>query len=1028
MYPDNDSTELRAALSGMHRAAEADVMDALLPDARLSQQARERVVGRAGELLADIRAAQSSGWINRFLHQYRLNTQEGIALLALAEAYLRIPDPKTASLLIRDKVGSGDWAAQIGRSDSGLVNSATMGLVVTRAMVGTTDNSTTIRGLVSRAGEPFVRSAVATAMRLMGYAFVMGRTLEEALKRANHQDNRGFAASFDMLGEAARTFADADRYFAAYRSAIDILGRSPQRRQHSISVKLSALHPRYEASHAKSCVPELIERVTDLARQAAGHEISVTIDAEESERLMMSLDVIEGVARDPALVGWNGLGIAVQAYSKRARPMIDWAAAIAQATDRRLNVRLVKGAYWDSEIKKTQIDGLCDYPLFTRKAATDVSYLACAKAMLASDSISPAFATHNALTVATILEWAGERRDFEFQRLHGMGEGLYEQLVREQGYRCRTYAPVGGHKDLLAYLVRRLLENGANSSFVHQLADPAVDDASLLADPAQLVEAVGGQPHSSIPLPRDIFPGRINSAGMDLDDRDVLKAISATIADAAERDRDALPLVGGQRISGPARAVRNPANTGHCVGHVVEANAEMVSRAITMASSAAPEWDRTPVEQRAARLERLAALLAEHRTDLMALAVLEAGKTIGDALAEVREAIDFCRYYAVQARIQFAPEALPGPTGELNELRLAGRGVFACIAPWNFPLAIFIGQIAAALVAGNAVVAKPAPQTPLIAFRAIELALEAGIPAKVLHLLPGGPDVGRAMTLDPRIAGVAFTGSTTTARTIARTLLEDDRRAIVPLIAETGGLNAMIVDSTALPEQVVVDVVTSAFRSAGQRCSALRLLVLQEDVADRMLEMLKGAMDTLVLGDPRNVATDVGPVIDETARERLETYRLSVRDRWIHALDAPSSDGLFVPPTLIRLDAIEDLDREWFGPLLHVATWKAGDLERTVDRINASGFGLTMGLHSRIASSCDTARGRAQVGNLYVNRSMIGAVVGSQPFGGEGLSGTGPKAGGPRYLPRFATERTVSIDTTSAGGNASLLSIDPVGL
>ena len=1018
----------RAEMSALHRASEPDVLRALLPAATLDGAARERVVDRALGLLADLRAAQGEGWINRFLHQYRLNTQEGVALLALAEAFLRVPDPETADLLIRDKLGTADWSAHAGQSDSLLVNSATWGLVLTRAVVGGSEKAGTLNRLVQRAGEPFVRTAVGTAMRLMGQVFVMGRTIDEALARADEADYRGFTASFDMLGEAARTFDDAERYLESYRDAIARVGASATRKDHSISVKLSALHPRYETAHADTCVPELTEMTRALALQAAQAGIGLTVDAEESERLVMSLDIIAGVARDPRLKGWSGFGMAAQAYGKRARAVIGWAQDLAADTGRTMTVRLVKGAYWDSEIKRTQEAGLSDYPLFTRKAATDVSYLAVAKDMLAAPNLFPAFASHNALTVATILDWAGARgmagrRDFEFQRLHGMGTGLFERLVQDEGHHCRIYAPVGGHRDLLAYLVRRLLENGANSSFVHQLSDPDVTEADLLADPAAKIARVQGTPHPSIPAPRDLFPGRPNSAGVDLHDAEVLHPLAAEIA--AFDLSVCHPREGGDPQRG---APSRPEQAEKWVPASAGMPAKNVAEAIGRAHAAADAWARVPVEARAACLDRLAALIEAHRTELMAICVREAKKTLPDALAEVREAVDFCRYYAANARAQFAPVALPGPTGERNELRLTGRGVFAAIAPWNFPLAIFIGQVAAALVAGNSVVAKPAPQTPRIARRAVELAHEAGIPAEVLQFVPGGPEVGRALVADPRIAGVAFTGSTATARAIARSLLDDDSRPIVPLIAETGGINAMIVDSTALPEQVVADVITSAFRSAGQRCSALRLLLLQEEIADRTLHMLAGAMDTLVLGDPGDIRTDVGPVIDDAAYQRLETYRQSQGQRWVHALDAPAGGERFVPPTIIRLDAIEELTQEWFGPVLHVATWKSGALEETVRRVNAKGYGLTMGLHSRIASAADRVIAEAKVGNLYVNRSMIGAVVGSQPFGGEGLSGTGPKAGGPNYLHRFAVERTVSIDTTSAGGNASLLSIDDLGL
>ncbi|WP_298090002.1 L-glutamate gamma-semialdehyde dehydrogenase, partial [uncultured Sphingomonas sp.] len=862
--------------------------------------------------------------------------------------------------------------------------------VVGRALVGEGEAGP-LKRLISRAGEPFVRQGVGAAMRMMGEIFVMGRTIDEATRRMKKPENKGFTASFDMLGEAARTQEDAERYFQAYVQAIDAVGRDPAA-GHSVSVKLSALHPRYEVARRAECVPALTQMLEALAVQAAGHGIALTVDAEESERLEMSLDIIGAVAGLPSLNGWEGFGMAVQAYGKRARPVVQWANSLGRV----MNVRLVKGAYWDSEIKRTQVEGLADYPLFTRKAATDVSYLAVAKDMLAGKNIRPAFASHNALTVATILEWAGSNRDFEFQRLHGMGDGLYERLVREQGYHCRIYAPVGGHRDLLAYLVRRLLENGANSSFVHQLADARLTEAEILADPVAKIAAVGGSRHPSIPLPVDLFrPGHRNSGGIDLSDIPTLERTAKV-------------------VNGPMEAS-------------VDDKAADVAGAVSRAHAAFGGWSKRPVEERAAILERLADLLEEDRDRLMAILVQEAFKTIPDAIGEVREAADFCRYYAGEARARLRPVELPGPTGERNTLHMDGRGVWATVAPWNFPLAIFLGQTVAALVTGNTVVAKPAPQTPAIARAAVALAHRAGVPADALVLVTGGPEVGQALTEDVRVMGVAFTGSTATAKRIARTLVADDDRPIVPLIAETGGINAMIVDSTALPEQVVADVVTSSFRSAGQRCSALRLLLVQEEVADGVIAMLKGAMDTLKLGPTGDPATDVGPVIDRAAYDKLMAYRAEAGARVIKTLDAPA-EGLFVPPTLVRLDRIEDLDREWFGPILHVATWAAGTLSETIARVNAKGYGLTMGLHSRIARAVEVTEAEAEVGNLYVNRSMIGAVVGSQPFGGEGLSGTGPKAGGPHYLYRFCAERAVSVDTTSAGGNATLLSLDEGGI
>jgi RHH-type transcriptional regulator, proline utilization regulon repressor / proline dehydrogenase / delta 1-pyrroline-5-carboxylate dehydrogenase len=991
---DSATSPLRQEMRALYRAPEPEVLKPLIARARLANHEIPGVHKRALGLIADLRAAQGSGWVNQFLQEYRLNTSEGVALLSLAEAFLRVPDPETADALIADKLGDANWRAHAGKSNSTLVNSATWGLVIGRALVSEGQEEGVLRRLIARAGEPFVRQGVGAAMRMMGEIFVMGRTIKEAAARMAKPEHKGFTASFDMLGEGARTFADGARYFASYEAAIDAVGQSAKA-GHSISVKLSALHPRYEVAQWERCVPALTEMLESLCLRAAKAGIALTVDAEETERLDMSLDMIATIAALPALKGWDGLGMAVQAYGKRARPVIAWADGLSRDTGRRMSVRLVKGAYWDSEIKRCQEAGLSDYPLFTRKAATDVSYLACARDMLEAKHIYPAFATHNALTVATILGWAGDNRDFEFQRLHGMGDGLYERLVREEGYHCRVYAPVGGHRDLLAYLVRRLLENGANSSFVHQLADENMSDEELLTDPVEKIVAVGGTRHASIPLPIDLFGARRNSAGIDLQDWDVLEGVAKDIVET--------PFVSSE----------------------VETPPLGMNGAVDKALAAFPAWSSTPLNARAAALERLADALEANRTALMATLVHEAKKTIPDALGEVREAVDFCRYYAAQARDGLSPLELPGPTGERNVLRYEGRGVWVCVAPWNFPLAIFLGQVAAALVTGNTVIAKPAPQTPAIAAQAVALAYAAGIPKDALILATGGAEVGAALIADTRIAGVAFTGSTATAKRIARALLDDDARPLIPLIAETGGINAMIVDSTALAEQVVVDVVTSAFRSAGQRCSALRLLLVQEDVADHILEMLGGAMDTLIVGDPANPATDVGPVIDAAAHKRLMEYRENQKANWVHSVEAPT-DGHFVPPTIIRLKSVDDLSAEWFGPLLHVVTWKAGTLEATIDAVNAKGFGLTMGLHSRIARTAELVEAKARVGNLYVNRSMIGAIVGSQPFGGEGLSGTGPKAGGPNYLHRFCAERVTSTDTTSAGGNASLLSLDDV--
>jgi len=1028
--------EARAAIAPLYRRPEPDALRQLMIGARLSAAERERVRGAAGLLLKALRAPGRAGWVDRFLQEYSLSSEEGAALLGLAEAYLRVPDPGTADALIRDKLALGDWRSHLGSADSVLVNGATLGLIVAQSLTEASKGGATLRGLTARLGEPAIRAAVASAMQRMGEAFVLGRDIAEALRRADRGANRAFRYSFDMLGEGARTGPDAATYLESYRQAIRAVGAGAGAgagaggdvfTRDSVSVKLSALHPRYEPFQAGRAVPGLTGALIELARLAKADGVGLTVDAEEAERLEMSLSIIEGAARDPSLAGWDGLGMAVQAYQRRAPAVVDWADALAKATGRRLMVRLVKGAYWDTEIKRSQERGLADYPVFTRKSATDVSYMACARALLERGGLYPAFATHNALTVATVLEWAGKRRDFEFQRLHGMGEGLYEGLMAERGVAVRVYAPVGGYRDLLAYLVRRLLENGANTSFVHQIGAADVSDDELLADPVEEAEADGFSPHPAIPAPSDLFgPERRNSAGLDLSDEGVVAKLMTAMRGAWEAPATAAPLIGGRAPRGEPRDVTDPADHARAAGRVTDASVADVARAVDVAAAAQPAWNARSAGERAAILERLADLLERDRAQLMALAVREAGKTLADALGEVREATDFCRYYAREALRHGAPVRLPGPTGELNELSLAGRGVFACVSPWNFPLAIFLGQVTAALAAGNSVVAKPAPQTPLIAAHAVRLAFEAGVPGEVLQLVPGGADVGAALVGNPRVAGVAFTGSTASARRIAHTLLEDESRPLVPLIAETGGLNAMIVDSTALPEQVTADVITSAFLSAGQRCSALRLLCLHEDVAPAILEMLKGAMDELVIGDPADPATDVGPVIDTDAKTRIDTYLEGRRGSVLHSLPIPSGldRGTFVAPTLIRVGRVADLDREIFGPILHVVTFKAGAMNETVDEVMASGYGLTLGVHTRIGSAADAVRARARVGNLYVNRSMIGAVVGVQPFGGEGLSGTGPKAGGPHYLPRFCVERTWTVDTTSAGGNASLLSLE----
>ncbi|APG62410.1 bifunctional proline dehydrogenase/L-glutamate gamma-semialdehyde dehydrogenase [Sphingorhabdus lutea] len=983
-------------MTQISHAPEPDMILPLAHAIKMSDEDSQIVKEIAKTLLTSLRKAQHEGWVNQFLNEYRLGTEEGTALLSLAEAFLRVPDHDTADLLISDKIGNADWGTHSGKSASTLVNSATWGLVLGKAMVGPNEGSV-LKTLIARTGEPFVRQGVGAAMRLMGQIFVMGRNIEEAVKRMNKSVNRGFTASFDMLGEAARTEDDATRYFNAYCDAIRKLAKFQSKGKalgHSISVKLSALHPRYEVAHRHKCVPELIEKCLQLAQLAADSNILLTIDAEEAARLDMSLDIIEAVASAPQLAHWDGLGMAIQAYSKRAMAVIGWADEMSGVYGRKLQVRLVKGAYWDSEIKYAQEQGLSGYPLFTRKAATDVSYLACAAAMLDAKNLFPAFATHNALTVASIIHLAGDRRDFEFQRLHGMGDGLFENLVREQGYQCRIYAPVGGHRDLLAYLVRRLLENGANSSFVHQLSDHNMTDDELLKDPVDRIIYIKGARHPSIPLPCDLYqPERLNSRGVHMDDAGTLDALMS-------RMNQPIDLIAPQQIS-----------------------TDTLSAMIANAQKAFVPWSRMSVDNRAAILEIWADLLEEQRETALQILVKEANKNIFDAINEVREAVDFCRYYAAQAREQMQDIILPGPTGEQNILRMDARGIWAAIAPWNFPLAIFMGQIAAALVTGNGVIAKPAPQTPIIGKFAVDLAYQAGVPKDVLQFANGGADLGKALVEDARINGVVFTGSVPTARHIARSLLIDDNRPLVPLIAETGGLNAMIVDSTALPEQVVRDVIISGFQSAGQRCSALRLLAVQDDIYDNLVEMLCGAMDSLNICMPDRADCDVGPVIDKASYDKLMGYLETQKNNIIKSANVPKN-GLFVPPTLIAIDKVSDLQTEWFGPIIHIVKWRRGGMDALIAQINNSGFGLTMGVHSRIARVTQRVEAQARVGNLYVNRSIIGAVVGSQPFGGEGHSGTGPKAGGPHYLSRFCVERTISTDTTSAGGNASLLSLD----
>ena len=1029
----------RSALRLAYRQDEEACLAERLRQAAPARAVHGEAAALATQLIEGARRRKASG-LDAFLQQFGLDTEEGIALMCLAEALLRVPDAATADALIRDKLGPIDWSEHLGESGSTFVNAATFSLMLTGEVLERPEQhqrglGAALKRAIGRVVEPVIRTATLQAMKILGGQFVFGRTIDEALKRAAPERARGLTHSFDMLGEAAMTMADAERYRRSYEAAIARLASETAggfRTSPGISVKLSALYPRYDFWHAEAALAHLVPVVRDLAAQARDADMHFTIDAEEAERLELSMALIEQLMADDSLFArpgggqWEGFGLAVQAYQKRAVALCDWIARLARRHGRRIMVRLVKGAYWDSEIKLSQVGGYADYPVFTRKLATDVSYLACAARLLeADDVIYPAFATHNAYTIGAIKALSGGRV-FEYQRLHGMGEDVYAELARVEGNRptaVRIYAPVGGHKDLLAYLVRRLLENGANSSFVNRMADAEVPVAELVSDPVADLAALAPRRNPAIPLPGAIFPGRVNSAGVDLADPLVRAPLLERLRALEGATWTAGPgLPSGE--PGPVRAVVSPQDHARQVGTVTEASAADIDRALAAAQAIQPGWCALGGEKRALLLEAAADLFEQHRDEFLSLCQREAGKTLLDAVLELREGVDFLRYYAGEARRLFtAPTILPGPTGEENRLSLHGRGVFATISPWNFPLAIFIGPAAAALAAGNTVVAKPAEQTPLIASLAVRLCHQAGIPPEVFQLLPGDGRVGAAITSDPRVAGVAFTGSTQTARAINRSLAAREG-ALGILVAETGGQNAMIVDSSALPEQVTRDVVGSAFQSAGQRCSALRVLFLQDDVADVMLEMIKGAFEALVTGDPARLATDVGPVIDGDAWRALEHHVAAMQAAGYTVTrlgESSDRQGWFVAPTIIEIPSIAVLEQENFGPVLHVVRFRADELEQVIDQINATGFGLTLGLHSRIAATRRLVEGRARVGNLYVNRNQIGAVVESQPFGGEGLSGTGPKAGGPHYVARFATERVVCIDTTAAGGNATLL-------
>ena len=1002
---------LRHAITVAYRRSEPECLAPLVEAATLPLPARRAIATLARRLIEALRSKQTGFGIEGLVQEYSLSSQEGVALMCLAEALLRIPDTETRDALIRDKIAAGDWASHLGSHRSLFVNAATWGLVVTGKLTATVNErglAAALTRLIARCGEPVIRHGVDTAMRMMGEQFVKGESIAEALERSRGMEAKGFRYSYDMLGEAAMTAADAERYHRAYMTAIEAIGAaSAGRGVHAgpgLSIKLSALHPRYTRAQAGRVMRELLPRLKALFTRARHYDIGVNIDAEEADRLELSLDLLEELCLDPVLAGWDGIGFVVQAYGKRCPFVIDFLIDLARRSRHRIMVRLVKGAYWDAEIKRAQVDGLDDFPVYTRKIHTDVAYIACARKLLeAKDAVFPQFATHNAQTVATVFEMAGPEfrfGDYEFQCLHGMGEPLYEEVVGERklGRPCRIYAPVGTHDTLLAYLVRRLLENGANSSFVHRIGDPAVSIDQLIADPVEQVRAMAviGAPHERIALPAALYgKTRTNSSGIDLSSEIALTRLSRHLTESAKIPWHAEPTIAEQsRARGEHRPVRNPADHRDIVGTVIDATDSEAATAAALAAQHAATWHQTATAERAARLERAADLMQARMDILMGLIIREAGKSAANAIAEVREAIDFLRYYAQQARGTLGAAQTP-------------LGPIVCISPWNFPLAIFVGQVSAALAAGNPVLAKPAEETPLTAAAAVAILHEAGIPKTALQFLPGDGRVGAALVAAPQTSGVMFTGSTDVAKSIQRQLASrlSASGQPIPLIAETGGQNAMIVDSSALPEQVVADVLTSAFDSAGQRCSALRVLCLQEDVADRILTMLKGAARELKVGNTDRLSVDIGPVITAEAKNNIERHiaRMQAIGRRIDrlALTTETAAGTFVAPTIIELNSLADLAREVFGPVLHVIRYRRRELERLIDEINATGYGLTFGLHTRLDETIAHVTGRIRAGNIYVNRNIIGAVVGVQPFGGRGLSGTGPKAGGPLYLGRL---------------------------
>ena len=1037
---DAPATALRE-IDAFYLADEAAVVTQLLERARISPDMLETISAAARTLVQGVRERHKDvSGLHAFLHHYDLSSQEGVMLMCLAESLLRIPDAATADKLIADKLTSADWHQHLGESQSLFVNASTWALMLTGNLIELSAEAQRQPGdflarLAGRMEEPIIRAALKTAMHIMAQQFVMSWDIGGALARASVDEHRDDRYSFDMLGEAALTRHDAERYSQAYTDAIEAIGAAtdhdqPIAARPSISVKLSALSPRFEYTQRQRAIDELSKCVRRLAAAAAKAEIGLTIDAEEADRLSVSLKIFENVYCDAQGGAWSGLGLAVQAYQKRAIPQLRWLQSLAASIRRVIPVRLVKGAYWDTEIKRAQEQGLDDYPVFTRKSNTDVSYLACARFLLHEcPDLYPQFATHNAHTIAYV-HLQAEHREFEFQRLHGMGEELYDAVHTDAGWDrpLRVYAPVGAHEDLLPYLVRRLLENGANTSFVNQIADARIGIEDIIADPIGLTTRYGDDlRRADIPLPRDLFGARKNSKGINFADDSAMRSLKASFEALKDQTFGATAIVGRGKHNAKSVTIVDPAARGRVVGTVEFADADLVPSTIDTAREGFALWNAIPAAQRADTLERTAECLEERHVELTYLCVREAGKTLRDAHADVREAVDFLRYYADLCRQQFAePTTLPGPTGERNELSFTGRGVFVCISPWNFPVAIYTGQIAAALAAGNSVVAKPAEQTCLVAAVITELFHDAGVPAPSLGFMPGDGAIGEALVGNPRIDGVAFTGSTDTAQRINRTLAARNA-PIAVLIAETGGLNTMIADSSALPEQLVMDVIESAFNSTGQRCSALRVLYVQDDIAPRTIELLAGAMDEMVIGDPLKLTTDIGPVIDQPALERLEEHLASIAmvGRVLHRCRSPDPDldGYYFAPALVEIDGIERLEHEVFGPILHLVRYSSDDLDHVIAAINARGYGLTVGIHSRIETQVEYIRQRVRAGNCYVNRNMIGAVVGSQPFGGMGLSGTGPKAGGPHYLLRFATEKTYTVNSAAVGGNATLLNL-----